>query len=108
MIKFIEIQDRFDNLEATNCNLEARNKQNLEKIKFLQERIKTLEKEKQVLPKCTECDFEAMEEVELSLHMEKIHGGGQMIMIKVVKILIQVKVLEIVEDVIIWQRTNMI
>ena len=28
------------------------------------------------MPKCTECDFEAPEEVVLSLHMEKIHGGS--------------------------------
>ena len=50
VIKLNELQNRFDNLEATNCNLEARNKQNLEKIKFLQERIKILEKEKQYQP----------------------------------------------------------
>ena len=82
VIKLNELQNRFDTLEATNNDLEATNKQNLEKIQFLQERIKTLEKE--VWPKtksgfglkCTDCNFEAKDEVELSQHMEKIHGSS--------------------------------
>ena len=85
VIKLNELQKNFDSLEATNQNLEAINRQNLEKIKGLQEKIKTLEKEQQVMPKltqtecgfeikCTECNLEATDQAELRLHMESIHG----------------------------------
>ena len=66
------------------ADLEAKNARNLEEIKCLQERIRTLEnedkktKDKQtengIEIKCTKCNFEAKNDLELSLHMEKSHG----------------------------------
>ena len=85
VIKLNDLQNKFDSLEATNQNLEAINRQNLDKIKGLEEKIKKLEKDQQVMPKftksecgfelnCAECNFEATDQVELREHMEKIHG----------------------------------
>ena len=81
VIQLKQLQDDFNALEASN-------KKNLEKIKCLQEKIKTIESEKQTSPKetqtehglelkCDECNFETTNQLELSWHMEKIHGWSQ-------------------------------
>ena len=81
VIQLKQLQDDFNALEASN-------KKNLEKIKCLQEKIKTMESEKQTSPKetqtehglelkCDECNFEATNQLELSWHMDKIHGWSQ-------------------------------
>ena len=44
VIKLNELQNRFDTLEATNNDLEATNKQNLEKYSFCKKELKHLKK----------------------------------------------------------------
>ena len=72
-----ELEDRYKELEVTNL-------MHLEKINFLEERIKTFEKEEQPLSnytqtesglelKCSECNFAASSESEFSWHMGKAH-----------------------------------
>ena len=85
IVQLKELQDKFIALEATNNDLEAKNCKHLEKIKFLQEQIKTLKNDNKKTTKdtqtdyglefkCTECNFEASSDLELSWHMEKSHG----------------------------------
>ena len=78
IVQLKKLQDNFDTLEEANTK-------NIEKIKFLEEKVESLEKEKirksketqtensQEL-KCSECNFEASNDSELNWHMGKIHG----------------------------------
>ena len=78
IIQFKQLQDSYNALEEANKN-------NLETIKFLTEKIESIEKERVSIPKetqtggaqglkCTECNFEVSNDSELDLHMGKIHG----------------------------------
>ena len=78
IVQLKKLQDNFDTLEEANTK-------NIEKIKFLEEKVESLEKEKirksketqtensQEL-KCSECNFKASNDSELNWHMGKIHG----------------------------------
>ena len=77
ILQLKELEERYKELEATN-------QKHLEKIDFLEERIKNMEKEKQTLTniqtesglemKCSECNFDASSESEFRMHLGKIHG----------------------------------
>ena len=78
ILQLKELEERYKKLEATNLK-------HLEKIDFLQERIKTFEKEQQTLTnytqtesalelKCSNCNFEASSESEFCMHMGNTHG----------------------------------
>ena len=74
IVQLKKLQDSFNTLEQANIK-------NIEKIKFLEEKVESLEKEKigksgdtqtensQEL-KCSECNFEASNDSELNWHMD--------------------------------------
>ena len=78
ILQLKELEEKYKDLEAINLKY-------LDKINFLQDKLNTLEKDKQLSTnhtqkesgleqKCRECNFEASSESEFSLHMAKTHG----------------------------------
>ena len=78
ILQLKQLQDSFNALEETNRN-------NLETIKFLEEKIESMEKKRKKIPKetqtenahelkCSECNFEASNNSEFNWHMGKSHG----------------------------------
>ena len=79
IIQLKQLQDSFNALEEANKN-------NLEIIKVLTEKIESMEKERATIPKetqtesaqelkCSECNFEASNASELNWHMGKYMDG---------------------------------
>ena len=95
MIQMTVLQNKFDTLEKNikqleqvNETLEDTNNKNLEIIKCLQIQIENIKKEKHTLSKqtqtesgiefkCSECNFEATSNTELSWHLSENHGWLQ-------------------------------
>ena len=82
------LEDKFKKIEKENKNLHIENKENTEKIKCMQRQIENYKKDKPTITKqtqtergielkCTECNFEALTNTELSWHMGEVHGWSE-------------------------------
>ena len=85
--KYINLENKFKDLGEVNKALNDQNNKNLETITCMQKKIESFEKEKGKTSvtkqtqtekgidlKCTECNFEAFTNTELSWHLGEIHG----------------------------------
>ena len=79
------LENKFKDLEKENETLHIKNNENIEKINCMQRRIDNFGKDDATISKqtqtdrgielkCTECNFEALTNTELSWHMGEVHG----------------------------------